>query len=143
MTSQRMLRAGPASEVVQGAYSQPPDPRQRSLDLAPPSAPSAPMPSDPVGSEANAFAKDLAGVAGVSGEPDNSDAAKVNADIAMVAEHADALITALIENAEDHGLEATGDWIGNPLIEARAFEVPRGDRALDKADDDRDQKLNS
>lgn len=57
-------------------------------------------------------------------EADEQDADKVNASIEMIAEEADALVTAVIEDAEDHGLEAPGPWLKIPLVETQAFEVP-------------------
>jgi hypothetical protein len=53
---------------------------------------------DAVARIAETFADQLADVTGVAaGEQDESDAASVNANIAMVAKEADDLITALIE----------------------------------------------
>jgi hypothetical protein len=48
--------------------------------------------------------------------PDDQDAAKVNANIEMIAEDADALVTAVIKDAEDHGLGASGSWLKILLI---------------------------
>ena len=74
---------------------------------------------------------------------DDTDAAWVNANISMVAEEADELISTLIEDAESKGLEATGDWIPMPLVEQRAFDVPKPDPEADRADDEHNRKLNS
>lgn len=58
------------------------------------------------------------------GKLDDTDAAWVNANIGIAAEGADDLISSLVEDAEDKGLVATGDWMKIPLVEQREFEVP-------------------
>jgi hypothetical protein len=74
---------------------------------------------------------------------DETDAAWVNANIGIVAEGADDLISTLVDDAEGKGLEATGDWLPIPLVEQRAFEVPEHDVEADKADAAHDRKMNS
>ena len=82
---------------------------------------------DAIAVQAASFAKQLAGVTSLrtTGEADESDAKTVNEHIAMVAEQADALITALIKDAEARDLEATGPWMDIRLIECREFELAR------------------
>lgn len=65
---------------------------------------------DDIAVQAAGFAKQLADVTAIrtTGEPDEVDAGAVNEHIAMVAEEADALITALVADAEAKGLEASG-----------------------------------
>jgi hypothetical protein len=97
-----------------------------------------------VAAQAQEFARKLEDLAGVLASPlDDSDAAWANANISMVAEEADELISTLIEDAERKGLEATGDWIPMPLVEQRAFEVPKRDPQADNVDAERDRKMNS
>jgi hypothetical protein len=74
---------------------------------------------------------------------DETDAAWVNANIGMVAEEADDLISTLVEDAEAKDLEATGDWMKIPMVEQREFEVPKNDPGADMADAERDRKLAS
>jgi hypothetical protein len=139
-----MLRAGPWSEVVRSGKAPKPDPRQQTLDLDAPADEAERRNSDPVAAQAQEFARKLEDLAGVLASPlDDSDAAWANASISMVAEEADELISTLIEDAESKGLEATGEWIPMPLVEQRAFEVPKRDPEGDKVDAERDRKLNS
>ncbi|UZF93794.1 hypothetical protein [Bosea sp. NBC_00550] len=86
---------------------------------------------------ASAFADRLEDVKSIrnTGELDQADAASVNANIASVANAADDLITALIENAEARGLQATGRWIDIPLVECREFEIKERDPVEEQADD--------
>jgi hypothetical protein len=142
MSAQRMLRkSGPWSEAVRSGKTPRPDPRQRALDL---DAPDERRNTDPVAEQAQEFARKLEDLAGILASPlDETDAAWANANIAMVAEEADDLISTLIDDAENQGLEATGDWLPMPLVEQRAFEVPKPDPAGDKADAARDRKMNS
>jgi hypothetical protein len=144
MCAQRMLRAGPWSEVVRSGKAPKPDPRQQTLDLDAPSDEQERRNSDPVAAQAQEFARKLEDLAGVLANPlDDTDAAWVNANISMVAEEADELISTLIEDAESKGLEATGDWIPMPLVEQRAFEVPKRIRRPTRADDEHNRKMNS
>lgn len=100
--------------------------------------------SDPVAEQAQEFAQALEDLAGVLANPLNeTDAAWANANISMVAEEADDLISTLVDDAEDKGLEPTGDWLKIPLVEQRAFEVPSSDPPADRADDEYDRKMNS
>ncbi len=97
---------------------------------------------------ARAFAGRLADVKcirtlGAAGEPSERDARAVNAYIAMIAEEADSLISALVEDAEASGLEATGAWMAVPLVECRKFEAVERDPDLERADDIHDEQLNS
>ena len=97
---------------------------------------------DPIAQLAASFAAQVAQLSSIHTDyPDDQDAATVNASIAMIAEEADALVTAVIEDAEDHGLESSGPWLKIPLVEVQAFEVPPPDPAADEADDMRDQTL--
>lgn len=145
MCAQRMLRkTGPWSESVRsGKVQRRDDPRQPSLDLN--AAPPANRPNaDPVAEQAQEFARKLEDLAGVLANPlDETDAAWANANISMVAEEADDLISTLVDDAENKGLEATGDWIPMPLVEQRKFEVPKPDPAADKADAAHDRKKNA
>jgi hypothetical protein len=144
MCAQRMLRTGPWSEVVRSGKAPKPDPRQQTLDLDAPSYEQERRNSDPVAAQAQEFARKLEDLAGVLANPlDDTDAAWVNANISMVAEEADELISTLIEDAESKGLEATGDWLPMPLVEQRAFEVPKSDPEAAKNDAERDRKMNS
>jgi hypothetical protein len=139
-----MLRAGPWSEVVRSGKAPKPDPRQQTLDLDALDDVPERRNSDPVAAQAQEFARKLEDLAGVLANPlDDTDAAWANANISMVAEEADELISTLIEDAESKGLAATGDWIPMPLVEQRAFEVPNPDPEADKVDAERDRKLNS
>ncbi|KUL94349.1 hypothetical protein DK26_15185 [Bosea sp. WAO] len=103
---------------------------------------------DPIALLAHGFAARLARVKcirtlGPAGDALEDDARAVNAHIAMIAEEADNLITALIGDAESAGLEATGAWMKLPLVECRKFEAIERDPDLDRADDIQDDKLNS
>jgi hypothetical protein len=100
---------------------------------------------DKIAHQAQAFAKQLDRVTSIRANRElaDHDAADVNAHIAMIAEKADSLITALIKDAEARGLEATGPWMKIPLVECREFEVPQSDLIADEADFAHDQKLNS
>lgn len=183
MCAPRMLRAGPASAVVQSPTDRPPDPRQGTLDLAPAATDAermitrlayenaqlisrlhrAGLPTaiedptdrvrdpghgrnskpDPIAELAASFAKQVVRLSPIQNDyPNDEDAAKVNASIEMIAEEADALVMAVIDDAESHGLEASGPWLNIPLIETRAFEVPPPDPGADAADDEHDRKLN-
>jgi hypothetical protein len=127
-------RTGPWSEAIRsGAVPRPARPGEAKRRN-----------SDPVAEQAQEFAQKLEDLAGVLASPlDETDAAWVNANIGMVAEEADDLISTLVDDAEDKGLDATGDWMKIPLVEQRAFEVPRSDPAADRADDEHDRKMNS
>ena len=142
MCAQRMLRkTGPWSEAIRSGKVPRPDPRQQSLDL---DAPDERRNTDPVAEQAQEFARKLEELYGAMASPLNdTDAAWVNGNIAMVAEEADDLISTLIEDAESKGLEATGDWLPMPLVEQRAFKVPKDDADGDKADAAHDRKMNS
>lgn len=99
---------------------------------------------DPIAELAASFAAQVVQLSSIQTDhPDEQDAAKVNASIEMIAEEADALVAAVINDAEDHGLEASGPWLKIPLIETQAFEVPDADPAADEADDEHDRQLNS
>ena len=99
---------------------------------------------DPIAELAASFAAQVVQLSSIqSDHPDDQDAAKFNASIEMIAEEADALVSAVIKDAEDRGLEASGPWLKIPLIETQAFEVPTPDPEADEADDERDRKLNS
>ena len=52
-------------------------------------------------------------------------------------------LSTLVEDAEAKGLEATGAWLKIPLVEQRAFEVPKQDAEADKADAAHDRKMDS
>jgi hypothetical protein len=141
MCAQRMLRSGPWSEAVRSGKVPREDPRQQNLKLDPASDRRN---SDAVAEQAQEFARKLEDLAGVLANPlDETDAAWANANISMVAEEADDLISTLVDDAEDKGLEATGDWMKAPLIEQREFEVPKHDAEVDKADAEHDRKMNS
>jgi hypothetical protein len=99
---------------------------------------------DPIAEMAARFAAQVMQLSSIHTEhPDDQDAAKVNASIEMIAEEADALVMAVIDDAETHGLDASGPWLNIPLIETRAFEVPSTDPEAHEADVQRDQDLNS
>lgn len=103
---------------------------------------------DPIALMARSFASRLADVKCIrtldaAGRPGEHDARAVNAHIAMIAEEADRLISALVEDAEASGLEATGAWMAVPLVECRKFEAVERDPDLERADDIHDEKLNS
>jgi hypothetical protein len=101
--------------------------------------------ADRVARLASRFAQHLEEVKGITGTrgADEFDALSVNAWIALVAEEADGLLTALISDGESHGLEASGSWMDVPLIEVREFEVVHADPAAREADDIHDRKMNS
>ncbi|HEV7339816.1 MAG TPA: hypothetical protein VGO06_27860 [Bosea sp. (in: a-proteobacteria)] len=80
---------------------------------------------------------------GPAGDATEDNAEAVNYYIGMIADEADALITALIEDAEACGMKGTGPWMKIPLVEYRKFEVIERDPDLERADDDQDEKLNS
>ncbi len=99
---------------------------------------------DPIAQLAESFAAQVVQLSSLQTDhPSDRDAAKVNANIEMIAEEADALVTAVIEDAEGHGLEALGPWLKIPLVETQAFQVPKPDPAVDEADDLHERKLNS
>jgi hypothetical protein len=101
---------------------------------------------DPIACLARGFASRLAEVTCIRSmkEPGDDDVVGVNAHIAMVAEEADSLISALVKDAEAKGLEASGAWLKIPLVECRAFELPDpADPATEEVDFIHDQKLNS
>ncbi len=99
---------------------------------------------DPIAQLAQSFAAQVVQLSSIQTDhPDDQDAAKVNASLEMIAEDADALVTAVVKDAEDHGLEASGPWLKIPLIETQAFEVPSPDPDADEADDAHDRRLNS
>jgi hypothetical protein len=99
---------------------------------------------DPIAQLAQSFAAQVVQMSSIQTDhPDDQDAANVNKSIEMIAEEADALVTAIIEDAEEHGLEASGPWLKIPLVDTQAFEVPTPDPAADEADDVHDRKLNS
>ncbi|MCO5092636.1 hypothetical protein [Bosea sp. (in: a-proteobacteria)] len=91
---------------------------------------------DAIAIMARAFAEKLQEVTCVRalGEPDDEDAAKVNAFIRMIAEGADQLVTAIIENAEGRDLVQAGAWMDIPLVEVREFEVAPPVRHLQAAE---------
>jgi len=99
---------------------------------------------DPIAQLAASFAKQVMKLTSVQTDhPGEEDAAAVNDSIAMIATEADGLMTAVIKDAEAHGLEASGPWLKIPLVETQSFEVATPDPAADEADDLRDWKLNS
>lgn len=103
---------------------------------------------DPIALLARQFARRLAEVKcirslGPAGDATDSNAQAVNSYIAIIAEEANGLINALIEDAEASGLEATGAWLKIPLLEYREFEAVKRDPAIERADHEQDQKLNS
>ncbi len=99
---------------------------------------------DPIAQLAQSFAAQIVQLSSIQTDyPDDQDAANVNARIEMIAEEADALVTAVIEDAEGHGLEASGPWLKIPLVEVQAFEVPTPDPDADEADEMHNRKLNS
>lgn len=99
---------------------------------------------DPIAEMAARFAAQVVHLSSIQTDhPDAQDAATVNASIEMIAEEADALVNAVIEDAEDHGLEASGPWLKIPLVETQAFEAPTLDAAADEADDTHDRNMNS
>lgn len=99
---------------------------------------------DPIAQLAESFAAQVVQLSSIQTDhPDDQDAANVNASIEMIAEEADTLVTAVIRDAEDHGLEASGPWLKIPLIETQAFEVPTPDPDADEADDEQNRNMNS
>jgi hypothetical protein len=118
------------------------DARQSAFDL---DAPAFSEIGDPVERMARCFAARLIDVKCIraTGEASHDDARSVNAHIAMVATEADALITALIKDAEANGLDSAGRWMNIPLVECQEFEVVTRDPAADEVDDIHDLKLNS
>jgi hypothetical protein len=58
----------------------------------------------------------------LSHEADEQVAATIKANIEMIAEKADAFVTAVIEDAEKHGLEASVPRLTIPLVETQAFD---------------------
>jgi len=99
---------------------------------------------DPIAELAASFAAQVVQLSSIQTDhPNERDAAGVNASIEMIAEEADAMVTAVIKDAEDHGLEASGPWLKIPLIETQAFEVPDPDPADDEANYEHDRKMNS
>jgi hypothetical protein len=141
MCAQRMLRAFASSETVKSARAPRDDDRQFALDLGPPKSATF----DKVARLASRFAQRVEEVKGITGthEADEFDARSVNASIGMVAELADSLIDALIPDAETRGFNASGAWMGIPLIEVRQFEAPTSDPCPQEADDIHDRKMNS
>lgn len=87
---------------------------------------------DAIAIMAQAFAERLNEVTCVRalGEPGEDDAKQVNAFIRMIAEGADQLITAIIENAESRDLEQSGPWMAVPLVEVQEFGVAQPVRHL-------------
>lgn len=99
---------------------------------------------DPITELAASFAAQVVHLSSIQTVfPDDQDAAKVNASIEMIAEEADALVTAVINDAENHGLEASGPWLKIPLVEAQAFEVPSQNPEADAVDDEHERRLNT
>lgn len=99
---------------------------------------------DPIAELAAGFAAQVVQLSSIQTDhPDDQDAATVNASIEMIAEEADALVTAVIKDAEDHGLEASGVWLKIPLIETQAFEAPAPDPEADQADYEYDRRRNA
>jgi hypothetical protein len=99
---------------------------------------------DPITELAASFAAQVVHLSSIQTVfPDDQDAAKVNASIETIAEEADALVTAVINDAENHGLEASGPWLKIPLVDAQAFEVPSQDPEADAADDEHERRLNT
>jgi hypothetical protein len=101
---------------------------------------------DEIARQAAGFARQLTAVTCIrsTGEPSEDDAVSVNAHLAMIAEEADSLLTAVISDAEARGLQATGPWMKIPLVECRKFEVAKPpDPDLTQADDAWDRDLNS
>ena len=184
MCAQRVLRSGPAAEVIKSLSDRLQDARQGVLDLdldatnaermiyrlayenaqlisrlaraGLPTAIDDPIhpaevglrgrnsKPDPIAQLAASFAAQVTQLSSIQADqPDDQDADQVNASIAMIAEEADALVTAVIEDAEAHGLEATGAWLKIPLVEVQAFEVPTPDSASEEADDRHDRRLNA
>lgn len=170
MSVSRRSRAGPPNDILKGPVSRAEDPRQKSFDLGEGQQTSEeriyglsyrlaslranisidpwaawadrPKKSDRVSVLASGFARELEQVEPVH-TASEEEAAAVNRRIAMVAEEADALIEALITDAESQGLAATGAWLKIPLVECQAFEVPEIDPEEQKADDLRDQWRNN
>lgn len=91
---------------------------------------------DPVAVLAQSFAEKLNEITCVRalGDADEDDARKANDAIRMIAIEADKLITAIILNAEDRDLTASGGWISTPLFEAQEFEVPEPQRQMQAAE---------
>lgn len=184
MSTDRMLRSGPAAEMVKSPSQRTGDARQGVLELDPQETraereiyrlahenavlrsrlaraglsteienPIHPgddaihgrnSKADPIAQLAASYAAQVAQLSSIqTDQPDDQDAAAVNAGIEMIAEDADALVTAVIKDAEDHGLEASGPWLKIPLVEVQAFEVPASDATADQADEMHDRKLNS
>lgn len=193
MSTDRMLRSGPAAEVAKSPSQKPEDARQGSLEfdaretraqetradethaereinrLAHENAllrarlaragssteiehPVYPADdghgrnskADPIAQLAASYAAQVSQLSSIqTDQPDDQDAAAVNAGIEMIAEEADALVAAVIKDAEDHGLEASGPWLKIPLLEVQAFEAPTSDPAADEADALRDRELNA
>lgn len=99
---------------------------------------------DPIAELAAGFAAQVVRLSSIQTDhPDDQDAAQVNANIEMIAEEADALVMAVIDDAEEHGLEASGPWLNIPLIETQAFAVPSPDPEAEAADEEHDCKLNA
>jgi hypothetical protein len=98
---------------------------------------------DPIAKLAASFAAQVVQLSSIpTDQPNDQDADKVNASIEMIAGEADALVTAVINDAEDHGLQASGRWLDIPLVEVQAFEVSTPDLSTAEADDRHDKKLN-
>lgn len=144
MCAQRILRSGLPSDTISGRPMPRDDERQGVLDLRV-------LPTyraysatrgwgdkvDEVQLLASAFADRLSDVTSIRslGELDDTDAAKVNANIASIARAADDLISAVVSNAESRGLQATGPWMDIPLFECREFEIEERDPIGEQADD--------
>lgn len=143
MCAQRMLRARLSSDTVSSRPLPRDDERQGVLDLRV-------LPTyraysatrgwvdkvDEVAMLASALVDRLEDLKSIrnTGDLDEADAASVNANIASIANAADELITALIDNAEARGLQATGRWMDIPLVECREFEIEERDAGGDQAD---------
>jgi hypothetical protein len=98
---------------------------------------------DPIAKLAASFAAQVVQLSSIpTDQPNDQDADKVNASIEMIAGEADALVTAVINDAEAHGLQASGRWLDIPLVEVQAFEVSTPDPSTAEADDTHDKKLN-
>lgn len=139
MSNDRMLRSGPASEVLRSRVARCDDERQHTLDLSPACAASTYRAYNPVhgwvdkvdtiAEKAAGFAARLAEVHAIrtTGEANAWDAEAVNEHIIMIAREADALIEALILDAEARDLEASGRWMEIPLVECQKFQLPDRD----------------